>query len=119
LQEAGAAALALDDSYYRELAGDYVRRRDMLLGILDRHGFETYRPAGAYYIMTDIARFGFPDDVAFARHLVADIGVAAVPGSSFYRDQASGRTKLRFCFAKRDETMAEADRRLARLAVAG
>ena len=53
------------------------------------------------------------------RHLVADIGVAAVPGSSFYRDQASGRTKLRFCFAKRDETMAEADRRLARLAVAG
>ena len=69
--------------------------------------------------MTDIARFGFPDDVAFARHLVADIGVAAVPGSSFYRDPASGRTKLRFCFAKRDETMAEADRRLARLAVAG
>jgi aspartate/methionine/tyrosine aminotransferase len=119
LQEAGAAALALDDTYYQHLAGDYLRRRDMLLGILERHGFETYRPAGAYYIMTDIARFGFPDDVAFARHLVADIGVAAVPGSSFYRDQASGRTKLRFCFAKRDETMAEADRRLARLAVAG
>ena len=119
LQEAGAAALALDDSYYEQLAGDYLRRRDLLLGILERHGFTTYRPSGAYYIMTDIARFGFPDDVAFARHLVADIGVAAVPGSSFYRDQASGRTKLRFCFAKRDETMAEADRRLERLAVAG
>jgi aspartate/methionine/tyrosine aminotransferase len=98
LQDAGAAALAFDDSYYQQLATDYVRRRDLLLGILDRHGFQTYRPSGAYYIMTDIARFGFPDDVAFARHLVAVIGVAAVPGSSFYRDQAGGRTKLRFCF---------------------
>jgi aminotransferase len=65
--------------------------------------------------MTDIARFGFPDDVAFARYLVSEIGVAAVPGSSFYSDPASARTKLRFCFAKRDETMAEADRRLDRL----
>ncbi len=116
LQEAGAAALALDDSYYGGLAADYARRRDLLLGILERHGFRTYRPSGAYYIMTDVSGFGFPDDVAFSRHLVADIGVAAVPGSSFYRDPAAGRTNVRFCFAKRDETMAEADRRLARLA---
>jgi aminotransferase len=66
--------------------------------------------------MTDISAFGFQDDVAFARHLVTEVGVAAVPGSSFYRDPASGRTRLRFCFCKKDETLAEAERRLARLA---
>ncbi len=65
--------------------------------------------------MTDISAFGFDDDVQFARYLVKDVGVAAVPGSSFYRSPAAGRTKLRFCFCKRDETLAEADRRLARL----
>ena len=68
--------------------------------------------------MTDISRFGFPDDVAFARHLVKDVGVAAVPGSSFYGSPAAGRTKLRFCFCKTDDTLAEADRRLAKLAPA-
>jgi aminotransferase len=66
--------------------------------------------------MTDISGFGFPDDVAFARYLVQDVGVAAVPGSSFYRDAAAGRTKLRFCFCKREETLAEADRRMAAIA---
>jgi aminotransferase len=118
LQEAGAVALALPDDYYAHLAADYARRRDLLLDILERHGFRTFRPAGAYYIMTDIARFGFADDVAFARHLVTEVGVAAVPGSSFYRDPSGGRTKVRFCFAKRDETMREADRRLGKLTIA-
>ena len=119
LQEAGAAALALPDSYYDELASSYQRRRDMMLDILDRHQFPYFRPAGAYYVMTDIATFGFPDDVAFARHLVEHVGVATVPGSSFYRDAAAGRTKLRFCFSKQDETLRAADRRLAeRLKVA-
>ena len=65
--------------------------------------------------MTDIAGFGFDDDVQFARWLVTDVGVAAVPGSSFYRDAERGRTKLRFCFCKKDETLAEGARRLARL----
>jgi aminotransferase len=65
--------------------------------------------------MTDISAFGFADDVAFARYLVKDVGVAAVPGSSFYQDGAKGRTKLRFCFCKRDDTLAEADRRLESL----
>jgi len=65
--------------------------------------------------MTDIAQFGFPDDVAFARHLVSEIGVAAVPGSSFYRDPASGKTKLRFCFCKQEATFAAAEQRLASL----
>jgi aspartate/methionine/tyrosine aminotransferase len=116
LQQAGAAALALPDDYYTQLAADYRRRRDMLVEILTRHRFHCFVPDGAYYVMTDISAFGFPDDVEFAKHLVAHVGVAAVPGSSFYRDGARGRTKLRFCFSKRDETMIEADRRMAKLA---
>ncbi len=112
LQEAGVAALGLDDSYYVELAQAYRRRRDMLLEILERHAFRCYVPQGAYYVMTDISGFGFPDDVAFARYLVKHVGVAAVPGSSFYRNAELGRTKLRFCFCKRDETLREADERM-------
>jgi aminotransferase len=115
LQQAGVAALGMPDSYYVELAEAYRRRRDMLLDILTRRHFTCYTPRGAYYIMTDIGGFGFPDDVEFARYLVQDVGVAAVPGSSFYRHAAFGRTKLRFCFCKREETLAEADRRLAAL----
>ncbi|MEQ1909676.1 MAG: aminotransferase class I/II-fold pyridoxal phosphate-dependent enzyme [Vicinamibacterales bacterium] len=115
LQEAGVTALGLEESYYTELASGYQRRRDMLLEILERHHFTCYVPDGAYYIMTDIAGFGYPDDVAFAHYLVKEVGVAAVPGSSFYSHAELGRTKLRFCFCKRDETLLEADRRLASL----
>ena len=115
LQEAGAVALGLPNQYYLDLATQYQRRRDVLLEILERRQFTCYRPFGAYYIMTDISGFGFADDVAFARYLVKDVGVAAVPGSSFYQDAAKGRTKLRFCFCKRDETLAEADKRLETL----
>jgi aminotransferase len=85
------------------------------MAILERAGFRCFKPSGAYYIMTDISSFGFADDVAFARHLVTEIGVAAVPGSSFYRDAALGRTKLRFTFCKKDETLDAAAERLARL----
>ena len=115
LQAAGAAALGLPDSYYVELATRYQRRRDLLLDILARHRFECYRPAGAYYVMTDLAAFGATDDVEFARDLVREVGVAAVPGSSFYRSADLGRTKLRFCFCKQDATLREADRRLAKM----
>ena len=117
LQEAGVVALGLGDAYYAQLATSYQRRRDILLDMLTRHRFTCYAPKGAYYIMTDISGFGFEHDVAFARYLVSEVGVAAVPGSSFYRNAELGRTKLRFCFCKRDETLAEADRRLAKLAV--
>ncbi len=117
LQEAGVTALGLADSYYADLAAAYQRRRDTLLDILERRHFTCYVPRGAYYIMTDIAGFGFGDDVEFARYLVKEVGVAAVPGSSFYRNAAKGRTKLRFCFCKKDETLAEADRRLAALSL--
>jgi len=118
LQEAGVVALGVPDSYYVEVAAAYQRRRDLLLGILERHHFTCYKPLGAYYIMTDISEFGFRNDLEFARYLVKDVGVAAVPGSSFYRDAAAGRTKLRFCFCKKDDTLLEADRRLAKLSVA-
>jgi aspartate/methionine/tyrosine aminotransferase len=115
MQEAGAYALALDDSYYRDLAAHYAARRDRLLDVLTRSGFACFRPAGAYYIMTDVSGFGYPNDVELVRHLVTEIGVAAVPGSSFYREPSRGATKVRFCFCKRDDTLAEAERRLAAL----
>jgi len=115
LQEAGAVALRLPASYYETLARDYALRRDRLLGILAAAGFRCFKPRGAYYIMTDISAFGFPDDVGFAQHLVKDIGVAAVPGSSFYRNPADGRTQLRFTFCKTEATLAAAAARLAKL----
>jgi aminotransferase len=106
----------LPDQYYVDLAAKYRRLRDVLLEVLEQHHFVCYRPHGAYYIMTDIGGFGYKDDVEFARYLVKDVGVAAVPGSSFYKNTGKGRTKLRFCFCKKDETLAEAGRRLAKVA---
>jgi aspartate/methionine/tyrosine aminotransferase len=118
LQAAGAVALGLPDEYYTKMAAGYKRRRDMLLDILERHHFTCYKPLGAYYIMTDISTFGFKDDVEFVRYLIKDVGVAGVPGSSFYKDASKGRTQLRFCFCKKDETLIAADERLAKLAPA-
>ena len=122
LQEASAVALGLPDSYYASLAQSYREKRDYLVPALESAGFRTFPPRGAYYVMTDISGFGFPDDVAFARHLVSEIGVAAVPGSSFYSDPQAGRQRLRFQFARRRETLEAAVTRLGRLkarAVAG
>jgi len=115
LQAAAAAALALPRTYFEDLATSYRGKRDRLMSILSGAGFQCYEPAGAYYIMTDISAFGFPDDVTFARHLVTDVGVASVPGSSFYHDPASGRTQVRFCFCKKEETLAAAEARLQTL----
>jgi aminotransferase len=115
LQEAGALALALPESYYRELARAYAVRRDRLLAILERAGFVAHRPAGAYYVMTETAALGWDDDVAFARHLIETVGVAVVPGSSFYQEARDGRCQVRFAFCKKEETLAEAERRLSRL----
>ena len=115
LQQAGTAALALPDSYYERLASDYAARRDHALRLLESAGFLCYRPSGAYYVMTDISGFGFPDDVAFVRHLIEDIGVAAVPGSSFFEDPRDGASLIRFCFAKKYETLEEAGYRLRKI----
>src|SRR5438128_7371884 len=115
LQEAGTLALSLQPVYYQQLAEGYRRRRDRLVPSLTEAGFRCYRPRGAYYVMTDISSFGFRDDVAFTQYLVKEIGVAAVPGSSFYNDPRDGAQQGRFAFCKRDETLDEAARRLGRL----
>ncbi|MGA8023142.1 MAG: aminotransferase class I/II-fold pyridoxal phosphate-dependent enzyme [Candidatus Acidiferrales bacterium] len=115
LQEAGAVALQFPQEYYATLAAEYTQRRERLLGILTGAGFQCFKPSGAYYIMTDIAAFGFPDDVTFAKYLVTEIGVAAVPGSSFYRNPADGRTHLRFTFCKTEKTFQAAAERLTKL----
>ncbi len=115
LQAAGAVALRLPDSYYEQLAEKYRAKRDLMLEILSRAGFQCYKPAGAYYIMTDISRFPAKDDIEFAKYLVEQIGVAVVPGSSFYNDPASGAKQVRFAFCKVDQTLHAAGERLLRL----
>jgi len=90
LQAAGAYALSLPPEYYTHLRADYEKRRDMLIPSLQAAGFKTFQPDGAYYVMTDISDFGFKSDVEFTRHLIREIGVACVPGSSFYSDPARG-----------------------------
>jgi len=115
LQEAGATALALPDNYYDELATGYRERRDLLCAALLDAGFGLRVPDGAYYVMTDISAFGFADDVEFADHMVSEIGVAVVPGSSFYSTTEGGSQLVRFAFCKRMETLEAAARRLERL----
>ncbi|HEX8069878.1 MAG TPA: aminotransferase class I/II-fold pyridoxal phosphate-dependent enzyme [Pyrinomonadaceae bacterium] len=115
LQAAGAHALRLPPSYYEKLRADYEHRRDLLVPELERAGFQIFRPDGAYYVMTDIAAFGFADDVAFTRHLIREVGVACVPGSSFYSDPRLGARQVRFCFCKQDETLLRAAERLHKL----
>jgi aminotransferase len=115
LQQAGAIALKSPQSYYDKLAADYTVRRERLLKILAAAGFTVFKPRGAYYIMTDISGFGFADDVAFAKFLVEKVGVAVVPGSSFYNDARDGATQVRFTFCKKESTLAAAEERLSRL----
>ena len=115
LQQAGATALRLPESYYQQLCEGYKARRDRMLAGLERAGFRCFLPHGAYYIMADISAFGFPSDMEFVRHLVKDIGVSCVPGSSFYRDLASGAQQVRFTYCKKDATLDEALRRLGKL----
>ncbi|HKT10920.1 MAG TPA: aminotransferase class I/II-fold pyridoxal phosphate-dependent enzyme [Terriglobia bacterium] len=115
LQQAGITALRIEEDYYHKLREDYLKRRNRLLTALEKAGFKCFKPYGAYYIMTDISRFGFADDIAFTRHLIEQIGVAAVPGSSFYRDRSLGSQQVRFTFCKKEATLDEAARRLEKL----
>lgn len=114
LQQACAAALRLDAAYYKGLAEEYDGKRKRLYAGLKQAGFKCDLPEGAYYILTDISEFGM-NDVEFARHLIEKIGVAAVPGSSFYR--GGGHDRLRFTFSKKDTTLNEACQRLQKLAL--
>jgi len=124
LQQAGALALKLPQTYYDNLAATYAKKRQRLLAILESAGFTVYKPRGAYYIMTDTSRLKLPAQyrsatesagVSFARYMVEQIGVACVPGSSFYNDAQDGATQVRFTFCKKEETLAAAEARLANL----
>jgi aminotransferase len=124
LQQAGAVALRSPEAYYDRLAVSYAEKRERLLKILTASGFTVFKPRGAYYIMTDISRFADPDgsrfpadtkDVRFAKYLVQEIGVAVVPGSSFYNDARDGASQVRFTFCKKESTLAAAEERLSKL----
>lgn len=116
LQQGGVAAMRLPPSYYDDLAAGYRERRDLLCDVLAGAGFRFRVPDGAYYVLCDTAGVDpGRDDVALAHRLVREIGVATVPGSSFYADPAEGRDQIRFAFPKRLETLREAGERLRRL----
>ena len=113
LQEAAIAGLEMPDSYYASLVALYTRKRDLFLSGLRDAGLTFTEPEGAYYVMVEVAEFGVTDDTAFCEWLAREVGVAAVPGSSFFREPVNHL--IRFHFAKREDTLAEAVRRLARL----
>jgi aminotransferase len=115
LQQAGVLALGLPDRYFVELSNGYERKRNQMVEALQSVGFVCSVPQGAYYVMAEIGGLGFENDVAFCRHLIHDIGVAAVPGSSFFSSPETGASWVRFCFAKKPETIAAAAERLTRL----
>ncbi len=113
LQAAAVTALEFPDSYYAGLLAEYTELRDLFLGYLDNAGLTYSRPQGAYYVMVDISEFGWKDDVEFCEWLAREVGVAAVPGSSFFREPV--RNLIRFHFAKRPATLAAAGERLLKL----
>lgn len=115
LQEAAVTALGLPDEYYTKLTAFYQHKRDLIVGELEKCGFKTFPPKGAYYVLTDISAFGAADDTEFALRLIEEIGVATVPGSSFYSRRELGRNKIRFAFCKTEETLRAAVERLRQL----
>jgi aspartate/methionine/tyrosine aminotransferase len=115
LQHAGAYALGLPKHYYASLQNIYQGKRDLIVPVLKNAGFKCDYPEGAYYVMAGISDFGFEDDIEFTKFLIREIGVAVVPGSSFYHDPAMGSQMVRFCFCKKDETLAAAAENLQKL----
>ncbi len=115
LQEAGVTALRMPESFYAELRAMYERRRMMLFKMLSEAGFGCRLPDGAYYIMADVSHLGFADDVAAADFLLEEVGVASVPGSSFYQHKELGRGLVRFTFSKNDQTLAAAAAKLKQI----
>ena len=111
----GSADAPPPANFRARLQAQYEARRDLLLPALSEAGFRVFSPDGAYYIMTDISAFGFKSDVEFTRHLVREVGVACVPGSSFYSLPERGAQQVRFCFCKRDATLNAAAERLLKL----
>ncbi len=115
LQRAGVAAMKLPQAYYEHLAQSYAEKRQAMLSILDEAGLPYFTPKGSYYVLCDISRFGFKTDMAFTHFLVKDIGVAVVPGSSFFRQSERGYSYVRFCFSKKPETLCAAKKKLVKL----
>src|SRR5438093_2091255 len=119
LQHAAVTALGLPETYYEGLAREHEQRRALMMEILEESGFKANPVRGAYYVMADISGFGFESDTEFAMHLVRDVGVAVVPGSSFFSRPELGRQVVRFSFCKRLETLREAGERLGTLSRRG
>lgn len=113
LQEAAVTGLRFGDEYYRELAAVYTAKRDLFLRGLDDLRIAHTEPQGAYYVLLDVSEFGYQDDLEFCETLARDVGVGAVPGSSFFREPVNHLIRLHF--AKRDETLLDALNRLESL----
>ena len=113
LQAAAAVGMAFDRDYFNHLALDYRSRRHVLVEALTESGFKFSMPEGAYYILADFSDLSDMDDVTFAKWMTQEIGVATVPGSSFYFDKSHGRTMVRFAFCKKFDTLKRAAERLA------
>jgi N-succinyldiaminopimelate aminotransferase len=112
-QYAVADALALPDAFYASISADLRGKRDLLCTGLAEAGFEVYRPAGTYFVTTDVRGLGEKDGMEFCRALPRRAGVVAIPSSVFYDDQDAGRTQVRFAFCKKEEVLREALGRLA------
>ena len=115
LQRAGVVAMQLPPTYYQELAQLYHNKRDTILKILDQIDIPYFIPKGAYYIFADISKFGYKNDIEFTNHLIKDIGIAVVPGSSFFNQPDKGQSFIRFCFSKKPETLQAAANKLLKL----
>lgn len=115
LQHGAAAALAAPAAFYETLTDQYRRRRDLLVDGLRTVGFDAFTPEGTYFVLADHTPFGFSDDVAFARHMVADIGVAVIPPSAFYHRKEDGKSLVRFAFCKDEATIEQALERMSKL----
>jgi aspartate/methionine/tyrosine aminotransferase len=113
LQEAAVTALELPMSYYDHLTADYTRKRDLFLGYLDEASLSYTQPQGAYYVMVDCSAFGVTDDNEFCRWMAREVGVAAVPGSSFFHEQVNHLIRLHF--SRSEEILAETGKRLIKL----
>ncbi len=115
LQQAGVTALGMPDHYYIELANNYKSKRDFLIDSLEATGLRCTRPRGAYYVMADISELDFKDDISFTRNLIENVGIAAVPGSSFFSRLGDGSRFVRFCFCKKYETLETAREKMTKL----
>jgi L-glutamine---4-(methylsulfanyl)-2-oxobutanoate aminotransferase len=115
LQRSGVTAMQLPATYYDELAKLYQEKRDIITQALDEVGIQYFLPKGAYYVFASIAGFGYKSDIELTNHLIKEIGVAVVPGSSFFSQSEESKQFIRFCFSKRTETLQVAREKLLKL----